>query len=227
MPPDTPEPVARLTPADVARLRDDRRARSSLEIGAIIHVVQPLSADLLATLCFYLTYAATGSVGVATALAAALGVGQLAWAIAHRQPVPPIQWASLLLVFLVGGVSLLTGDPRYVLYKAAVIYVVIGCTMLRRGWLVRYVPPIALTYVPGTTVIAFGYMWAALLLGTGLLSLVLIWTVPPRTVALVMGAWAPGSKLLLLACQYAVGRAFVRRSIVAVLTDAGIPERRG
>ena len=227
MPPDTPEPVARLTPEDVARLRDDRRARSSLEIGAIIHVVQPLSADLLATLCFYLTYAATGSVGVATVLAAALGVGQLAWAIAHRQPVPPIQWASLLLVFLVGGVSLLTGDPRYVLYKAAVIYVVIGCTMLRRGWLVRYVPPVALTYVPGTTVIAFGYMWAALLLGTGLLSLVLIWTVPPRTVALVMGAWAPGSKLLLLACQYAVGRASVRRSITAVLTDAGIPERRG
>ena len=227
MPPDTPKPVARLTPEDVARLRDDQRARSSLEIGAIIHVVQPLSADLLATLCFYLTYAATGSVGVATVLAAALGVGQLAWAIAHRQPVPPIQWASLLLVFLVGGVSLLTGDPRYVLYKAAVIYVVIGCTMLRRGWLVRYVPPIALTYLPGTTVIAFGYMWAALLLGTGLLSLVLIWTVPPRTVALVMGAWAPGSKLLLLTCQYAVARASVRHSILAVLTDAGIPERRG
>lgn len=227
MPPDKPKPVARLTPEDVARLRDDQRARSSLEIGAIIHVVQPLSADMLATLCFYLTYAATGSVGVATVLAAALGVGQLAWAIAHRQPVPPIQWASLLLVFLVGGVSLLTGDPRYVLYKAAVMYEVIGCTMLRRGWLVRYVPPIALTYLPGTTVIAFAYMWAALLLGTGLLSLVLIWTVPPRTVALVMGAWAPGSKLLLLACQYAVGRASVRRSIVAALTDAGIPERRG
>lgn len=103
MPWDTPEPVARLTPEDVARLRDDRRARSSLEIGAIIHVVQPLSADLLATLCFYLTYAATGSVGVATVLAAALGVGQLAWAIAHRQPVPPIQWASLLLVFAALG----------------------------------------------------------------------------------------------------------------------------
>ena len=55
-------------------------------------------------------------------------------------------------------VSLLTGDPRYVLYETAVIYVVIGCTMLRRGWLVRYVPPIALIYLPGTTVIAFGYM---------------------------------------------------------------------
>ena len=165
MPPDTPVPVVRPTPEDVARLRDDRRSRTSMEIDAIIHVVQPLSADLLATLCFYLTYAATGSVGVATVLAAALGLGQLAWAIAHRQPVPPIQWASLLLVCLVGGVSLLTGDPRYVLYKAAVIYVVIGCTMLRRGWLVRYVPPIALTYMPRTTVIAFGYMWAALLLG--------------------------------------------------------------
>ena len=73
-------------------------------------------------------------------------------------------------------------------------------------------------------VVAFGYAWAALLLGTGLLSLILIWTVPPRTVALVMGAWAPGSKLLLLACQYAAGRASVRRSIVSLLKDAGAAE---
>lgn len=58
MPPDTPEHVARLTPEDVARLRDDQRARSSLEIDAIIHVVRPLSANLLATLCFHLAYAA-------------------------------------------------------------------------------------------------------------------------------------------------------------------------
>lgn len=218
--PRTPDSVVRLTPEDVARLRDDRRARSSLEIGAVIHVVQPLGADLLATLCFYAVFATTGSVGIATILAAALGVGQLAWGVARRRPVPPIQWASLLLVFLVGGLSLATGDPRYVLYKAAIIYVVIGCTMLRRGWLGRYVPPIALAYLPVTTIVAFGYMWAALLLGTGLLSLVLIWTVLPRTVALIMGLWAPSSKLLLLAYQYSVGRNAVRRSIVSVLGGA-------
>lgn len=211
----------------MARLRDDRRARSSLEVRAIVHVVRPLGADLLATLCFYAVFAATGSVGIATILAAALGVGQLAWTVAQRRPVPPIQWASLLLVLLVGGVSLATGDPRYVLYKAAIIYVVIGCTMLRRGWLVRYVPPIALPYLARRMIVAFGYMWAALLLATGLLSLVLIWTVPPRTVALVMGFWAPGSKLLLLMCQYAVGRAFVRRSIVSVPTNAEAVKGRG
>ena len=34
--------------------------------------------DLLATLCFYAVFATTGSVGIATILAAALGVGQLA-----------------------------------------------------------------------------------------------------------------------------------------------------
>jgi intracellular septation protein A len=66
-----------------------------VEIGAIIHVVKPLSSDLLATLRFYAVFAVTGSVGITTVLAAALGVVQLAWTIARGQPVPPIQWVSL------------------------------------------------------------------------------------------------------------------------------------
>ena len=220
--PGTPGTATRFSPEDVARLRDDRRARSSLELGAIVHVVRPLAADLLATLCFYMAFAATGSVGIATVLATGLGIGQLAWATARRRPVPPIQWASLSLVLLVGGISLATGDPRYVLYKAAIIYIAIGCSMLRRGWLGRYVPPIASTYLSAGMVVAFGYMWAALLLGTGLLSFVLILTTRPRTVALVMGVWAPSSKLLLVAVQYLIGRSVVRRSLVATLSTAVI-----
>ena len=74
---DASKTVPRLTPQDVARLRDDRRARWSLEIGAVIHIVQPHAADLLATLCFYAVFVATGSVGIATVLAAAFSVSAL------------------------------------------------------------------------------------------------------------------------------------------------------
>lgn len=215
-----------LSPADVARLRYDVRARSSLEIGAIIHVVRPLAADLFTTICFYMVFAVTGSVAIATISAAGFGVVQLVWVVGRRQSVPPIQWASLLLILIVGGLSLLTGDPRYVLYKAAIIYIVIGGTMLRRGWLGRFVPPIAATFLSERTIVSFGYMWAALLLGTGMLSFVMISTVSPRVVALVMSLWAPCSKLFLLTGQYLIGRASVRRGIISMMADADPAEDR-
>lgn len=205
---------------DLARLRTDRSAALALELGAVAHVVRPLAADLLATFLFYAAYAATGSVGLATALAAALGVAQIAWAAASGRAVPPIQWASLVLVLAVGTLSLATGDPRYVLYKASAIYLVIGIAMLRPGWLLRYLPPVAERYLPGRVVVGFGYLWAALLIATGVLGLALIWTEPARTVALVMSVWSPSSKLALLIGQYLAGRTIVRRNIIAVLRDA-------
>ncbi len=174
----------------------------------------------MATFCFYAAYAATGNVGMATILAAALGVAQLAWALASGRAVPPIQWASLVLVIIVGGISLVTGNPRYVLYKASIIYLVIGVAMLRSGWLLRYLPAIAGKYLSVRMIVGFGYMWSALLVGTGMLSLILIRTEPARVVALVMGVWAPTSKLALLGSQYLAGRAIVRRKIIAILRHA-------
>lgn len=185
-----------------------------------MHIVRPLAADLLATFCFYVAYAVSGNVGIATVLAAALGVAQLVWTLARRRIAPPVQWASLILVIVVGGLSLVTGDPRYVLYKASVIYLVIGLAMLRSGWLLRYLPPIAERYLSERVIVAFGYMWSALLIGTGVLSLLLIWTEPARIVAVVMGVWAPTSKLALLGGQYLGGRAVLRRNIVAILREA-------
>ena len=129
--------------------------------------------------------------------------------------------ASLILVLAAGALSLATGDPRYVLYKASIIYLVIGVTMLRPGWLLRYLPPIAGRYLSVRVITGFGYLWSALLIGTGILSLLLIWTEPARTVAFVMGVWAPSSKLTLLGGQYLAGRAIVRRNIIALSQEAG------
>ena len=86
---------ARFTPENMTRLRDDRRARSSLEIGAIVHVVRLPAADLLATLCFYAVFAATGSVGIATALAPAPIQPPTGSPICDRNP--PSNIASLLI----------------------------------------------------------------------------------------------------------------------------------
>ncbi len=89
--------------------------------------------------------------------------------------------------------------------------------MLQPGWIYRYVPPIAVAHVQRPLVIAFGFVWAGLILGTSVLNLALTFMTSPRTVAAVMALWAPGSKVLLFAVQYLVFRAITRRAVIAIL----------
>ncbi len=51
-------------------------------------------------------------------------------------------WASLALVIVLGSATLLTHDPRFVLAKPAIGHFAIGVIMLKRGWMLRYMPPI-------------------------------------------------------------------------------------
>jgi intracellular septation protein A len=47
---------------------------------------------------------------------------------------------SLFLVIAAGTATLLTNDPRFVLFKPSVIYVIVGVVMLKPGWMNRYLP---------------------------------------------------------------------------------------
>ena len=51
-------------------------------------------------------------------------------------------YASLALVIVLGSATLLTNDPRFVLAKPAIAHFAIGTIMLKRGWMLRYMPPI-------------------------------------------------------------------------------------
>ena len=51
-----------------------------------------------------------------------------------------LQWAGLGLIAVFGTATLLTGDPRFVMFKPAGINLVLGAVMLRRGWMERYAP---------------------------------------------------------------------------------------
>jgi hypothetical protein len=64
-------------------------------------------------------------------------------------------------------------------------------------------------------VVGFGFVWAALLFGTGALNLYLALTAGPKVVAEVMTIWAPASKIGLFAIQYVTFRSVARRSLMA------------
>ena len=74
------------------------------------------------------------------------GFAQIAYLKLRRSPIDAMQWMSLGLVVVFGGASLLTHDPRFIMFKPTLIYVAIGAVMLKRGWMTRYMPPVALPW---------------------------------------------------------------------------------
>ena len=209
---------------DLTALRANRSARRGIELRAFLFAVRPIATDLAATLVFYAALLVSGDVRAATALGIGLGLTQLAFMTWRRMPIAPMQWVSLVLVVTMGGLTLITDDPRFVLVKVSIFYFAIGAAMLQPGWIYRYVPPIATNRLPRSLVVAFGFIWAGLILGTGVLNLALTFTVPARTVAGVMAIWAPSSKILLFVVQYLLFRAITRRRIIAALREQPVGE---
>lgn len=165
---------------------------------------RPIAEDLAGTLAFYLLFLVTGSARLGAIVGLALGLAQLAAHLIRRRRPPALLLVGVSLTVLLGGVTILTDDPRFLLLKPTIVYLAVAASMTPRGWVRRYVPPIALELLPARTLDRVGWSWAALLAATALANLALVATLPPRVAggALVLGGIA--SKLLLFAGQYAV-----------------------
>jgi intracellular septation protein len=189
-------------------------------VHPIVHAGKWLAADLFSTLMFVGLYAVTHSVYVATGLAIAAGVGQIAWLKFRRSPIDAMQWMSLGLVIVFGGASLFAHDPRFIMLKPTLIYAVIGAVMLKPGWMTRYQPPAALPWSRDVAAV-FGYVWAGLMFLTGALNLVLVAHGDPKTWAWFIGVFPIASKLALFAVQYLVTRVIVIGRMRAAAAVAG------
>ena len=162
-----------------------------------------LLLDLASTLLFLAVYALTGNLFLAVGLGMALGIAQIGWQLARKQPVEALQWLSLVIIFASGTATFLTDDPFFVMVKPSIIYVIVGLVMLRRGWMTRYLPPIARATVPDLA-ITFGYVWAGLMFFSALLNIALALTLDVTSWAAVKSVWAIGSKVGLFGVQYAI-----------------------
>jgi hypothetical protein len=89
-----------------------------------------------------------------------------------------------------------------------VIYVALGVMMARRGWMVRYIPPVARALSEDVTTV-FGYLWSAMMFGTAALNLVMVYQGDPRTWAWFIGVFPIASKLALVCVQYLITRLIV------------------
>lgn len=173
----------------------------------LVQTARPIVEDLFGTAVFYVLFALTGSVGLAAAVGLAIGIAQVVRHKLRREAVPGLLLLGVALTIALGGFSLLTNSARFLLLKPSIVYCCIGATMLRRGWVRRYVPAIALELLPATTWDRVGWAWAWLMFGTAAANALLVTALPPQQAATWFLVIATGSKLALFAGQYGVLRA--------------------
>ena len=172
---------------------------------SLFHAGKFLALDMASTIFFLALFTLTHNVPLSVALGMLLGVGQVLWQMFARRQVDTMQWMSLFLVVAAGTITLVTHDPRFVMIKPTLIYCVVGTVMLKRGWMNRYLPPIAIELVSDVAE-TFGYVWAAMMFASAALNLILVVNVDPLTWAALMSVWAIASKLGLFLIQWATMR---------------------
>jgi intracellular septation protein len=176
----------------------------------LLHSGRFLAEDMASTIFFLLLFMLTKNVALSVAMGMALGVGQVAWQLRAGKRIDTMQWLSLVLVIGFGSATLLTHDPRFVMAKPTLIYLVVGAVMLKPGWMVRYLPPAAVEIVPDVASV-FGYIWSAMMFFSAGLNLILAFSLPVATWAAFMSTWGLASKLGLFLIQYATMRAIAIR----------------
>ena len=177
------------------------------------HAARPLVNDLFSSLLFAGLLIAGVDPLVATTIAMAAGVAHVVLLLGLRRSIAPLQWASLGLVLVFGGASLVVHDPRFLMAKPTVIYLLLAAFMLRKGWMLRYMPPIA-EGRGADLMTAYGYVWAGLMALSAGLNLFFAIALPEQW-PLYKAIFPITSKLALFGVQYAHMRAATIRAIRA------------
>src|ERR1700733_2730950 len=172
------------------------------------NVFAKLATDFFSTIVFLVLYLATGNVMLATGVAIAGSVAQVISARIKAEPLGFMTYASLALVIVLGSATLLTNDPRFVLAKPAIAHFAIGAIMLKRGWMLPYMPPIVADTIPEYVTFA-GYAWAALMFSLGCGTIAIAMTGDIKLWAFYVSVVLIGAKLAAFAIQYVAFRILV------------------
>ena len=163
-------------------------------------------------------YAVSGSLFVAVGIAVTAGLVQLASLGLIGRRIEPMQWMSLGLVVVLGGATMLTQSPRFMMIKPTIVHFAVAAVMLRPGWMIRYLPEMVVRNVPEPAIVAAGYGWAALLAALGLANLFIALRFDIAIWAWFISVGSVGTKLAAFAIQYGVFRAIVRQRLAQSAT---------
>jgi intracellular septation protein len=173
-----------------------------------------LGTDFLSAIVFLVLYLTTGNVVLATSVAVAGAVAQVVYSRVKGKPLGFMTYASLALVIVLGTATLLTNDPRFVLAKPSIAHFAIGAIMLKRGWMLRYLPAIVVDTIPEYVTIA-GYAWAGLMFALGAGTIAVASTGDLKLWAFYVSVVLIGAKIIAFAVQYLAFRLIITSRIRA------------
>ena len=180
----------------------------------LLYALGPMLFDSLGVLVFAVLLVAGAGIVPATIAGTVVALGVVGYELARGKKVAALQWISLASVLFTAAATLFTGDPRFVMAKPTVVYLIVGSVMLRKGWLSRYIPPEQLAIV-GDVMDRFGMIWAALMFASAGLNLV---------VALFFTGWWPlFIGIFPLASKF--GLFAIHIAVVHVITQARLRRR--
>ncbi len=186
----------------------------------LLFAARPLALDLMSTLIFVVLSAVFHNIMLATAVAIVAGAARVAWQLSRGEHVNAMQWMSLGLVLVTGGATLLTHDPRFMMAKPSVVYVLVGAAMLERGWMLPYLPPAAREHLGDHVMIGWGYVWAGMMFFTAVLNVVVVMTMSLAAWSAFIAVFPIVSKAGLFALQYVMIRAQAIRNARRAMADA-------
>jgi intracellular septation protein len=177
----------------------------------LLFAARPLALDLISTLVFVALSAITHNVILATTVAMAAGGARVVWLRMHGERVNAMQWMSLGLVLVFGAATLFTSDPRFMMAKPSIIYVLVGAAMLERGWMLPYLPPAARDHLEDGVMIGWGYVWAGLMFVTAALNAFFALATSLEVWSAFVAIFPAASKVALFAIQYLAIRSLTIR----------------
>ncbi|WP_447952505.1 inner membrane-spanning protein YciB [Sphingopyxis chilensis] len=182
----------------------------------LFYAIGPMLFDSLGIIVFAVLLAVGAGIVTATVAGSIVAIAVVGYEFARGHKVAALQWISLASVLFTAAATLFTGDPRFVMAKPTIVYLIVGTVMLRKGWLNRYIPPEQLAMV-GDVMDRFGMIWAALMFTSAGLNLV---------IALFFTQWWPlFIGIFPLASKF--GLFAIHIAVVHVITQARLRRRAG
>jgi intracellular septation protein A len=182
----------------------------------LLYAIGPMLFDSLGVIVFAALLGLGAGIVAATIAGTAVAIAVVGYELVRGHKVAALQWISLASVLFTAAATLFTGDPRFVMAKPTIVYLIVGSVMLRRGWLNRYIPPEQLAIV-GDVMDRFGMIWAALMFASAGLNLV---------VALFFTGWWPlFIGIFPLASKF--GLFAIHIAVVHFITQARLRRRAG
>jgi intracellular septation protein A len=174
-----------------------------------------LLLDMASTIVFLILFLLTHNTIFSAGLGMALGLTHIGTQFLRRKPIDTMEWLSLFLVVAAGTATLLTDDPRFVLFKPSVIYAIVGVVILKPGWMNRYLPAIAKAVVPDVAAVV-GFVWAGLMFVSAAVNAFVALTCSLATWTLVMPIFGVASKVAVSLSGFAAMRVIGGRRVRAM-----------